>query len=64
MTSQQLAAFHNDLSGLIEEIDSLFREYGFDPEDFDEDSLEDFDESSDVGYLYQFVQKLKEKTTA
>lgn len=63
MTSQQLAAFHNDLSGLIEEIDSLFREYGFDPEDFDEDTLEDFDESHDMGFLYQFVHKLKEKTS-
>lgn len=63
MTSQRLAAFHNDLNGLIDEIDALFREYGFDPEDFDEDTLEDFDESHDMGFLYQFVHKLKEKTS-
>ena len=63
MTSQRLAAFHNDLNGLIDEIDALFREYGFDPEDFDEDTLEDFDESHDMGFLNQFVHKLKEKTS-
>ena len=63
MTSQRLAAFHNDLNGLIDEIDALFREYGFDPEDFDEDTLEAIDESHDMGFLYQFVHKLKEKTS-
>ncbi len=49
MTTLERAALFESVNEVLEEIQILFEEHGFDTKDFDEDEL---DESDDIGYAY------------
>jgi hypothetical protein len=61
MKSLERAAMFEALNGVIEEIDAIFEEYGFKPEDFDPDNLEFADiPDLEIAKVYSHVHGLKE----
>lgn len=57
----QQAALFESIRESIEEIDSLFKEHGYDPEDFDEEQLEsgEVDTGDDILLAYSYIHRLK-----
>lgn len=61
MKSLERAAMFEALNGAIEEIDSIFAEYGFSPDDFDPENLEFADVPDlEIAKVYSHVHGLKE----
>jgi len=61
MKSLERAAMLESITGIIEEIDAIFEEHGFNPEDFDPDNLEFSDiPDPEIGKVYSYVYGLKE----
>lgn len=61
MRHLEKAALFEALSEAIEEIDSIFKEYGFNPNEFDEDAFDNGEvEDYDVSHAYSHVKKLKD----
>lgn len=60
MRDTERVALYEAIKDQINEIDSLFEEYGLSPEDFDPDS-EEFDSVRDteVGKVYGLIHNLK-----
>ena len=59
MNTLNRAALYEHLSEMVEEIDCLFKEYGYDPKLFDIDELEEFEEDQDLGHIYKHINQLK-----
>ncbi len=61
MKTLERAAIFEALHTVIEEIDAIFEEYGFNPEDFDPDNLEFADiPDLEIAKVYSHVHGLKE----
>lgn len=61
MKSLEHAALFEALSGAIEEIDAIFAEYGFSPDEFDPETLEFADlPDAEIAQAYLHVHHLKE----
>ncbi len=61
MKSLERAAMFEALNLVIEDIDSIFEEYGFNPKDFDPDNVEFFDiPDLEIAKVYSHVHGLKE----
>ena len=60
MKSLERAAMFEALTGAIEEIDAIFTEYGYSPDDFDPEHLEFVDiPDSEIAKVYSHVHGLK-----
>lgn len=60
MRELEKAALFEQVTEMLEDIDSIFKEYGFDPEDFDEDELTDPSANVDeVTIAYGHVSQLR-----
>lgn len=57
MTTLERAALFEQVTGMLEEIEDIFKEYGYDPKEFDEDLLEDSDD--EITQAYGHIYKLK-----
>lgn len=60
MSDLQKAALFQQLNEMVEEIDMVFKEHGFDPEDFDEDALDSGDVADyDIASAYNHINRFK-----
>lgn len=54
------AALFESLNDMIDDIESIFRDYGYDPSEFDEGEFESGEiENYDIAEAYSHVNKLK-----
>lgn len=61
MRQLEKAALFEALTEALDEIDSIFKEFGYNPEDFDEDAFDSGDvEDYDVAHAYSHVRSIKE----
>lgn len=60
MTELEKAALFEQINEMLSDIDLIFKEYGFDPDEFDEDELEDFS-NDDIGEAYKHINRLKKE---
>jgi regulator of replication initiation timing len=62
MRELEKAALFEQVTEMLQDIDSIFKEYGFDPDSFDETELEEFED--DVGEAYKHINRLKKAIDA
>lgn len=56
----QKESLYEDLTGLVDDVELLFRDYGYDFDECDEDADEPCFDDDEILQLYEAVTKLKQ----